>query len=395
MSNVPLEIAKIISEILSDSTQRTTSNPIRNEHIVVSLLSENYNKYRFIVMADPSYIYTRMKIVKDILGNSAEKKFQLLADKLSNLGLRFDVKNPYDKIRIVLDSLIYACLYGARYDPYEILEGIKVKVKSKYKGNEVNLSFKSICSLLRYIDTFLATTAKFHYSGDIWDLVYDINNHCNFMKIYSPEDFIDAYKVRDKGLEEFREYLTYYITPSFKSLFTLLNLSKYKYSLIELVLGGLAGKRKGTKKGIMAKKDLYLTYLGRITSELIDSMIYGHWSKDVLIAYDSLVKMYFNILKSIGDSVENNEEYNYLEFHPAFDTYYATIEKILTETDPFTSHYFRKRGLISTGEIIKDVKTYLSAIYYYKSTYPQYFKSTNIKNYDIVELVLNARLKRK
>lgn len=372
LKDVAFELANIISRALKKSSKGASSE------YVLGILKKLYKKYNYLVISRiPDLRYSTTLI--NIFAKCTEGKYHDLKATIAwglSKGIKFNMKDPLDLLRLILDANVEICLKG-HYDEHNLLN-IDLRM-AKYSG---------WCDLLRGISEYAATQFTYMYLYHMEQFTIELYNKYMKKNVSSIHDIVSA---SEEETEKFRVYVTAKIFPTSKALLLEMLMLKFRWPLFLM-----EKKDIDALGGIRNVKLVEPTYLGRITSELLDSIMGIHYDETILRAYDTIVFSYFNIFREFSRTIEMLYEVDYIESHPAITSMIIQFNKMMDELTPQARQYLRRRGIMRLGEIKQDVKDYILTLYYlnkkaFEYGFPQV---SEVTKYDIYELVTKNRLKK-
>lgn len=343
---------------------------------IYSMIHDLYHRGGYAPITRIDDLTYSTSILESVGDGERCENLKTMKEWASTRGIKVDLRNPFDAVRVVLDTLFETCLYGTKNDQ----DIINVEVV----GKAIKITYRGLCDLLRGLSEFGATQHTWKYLLHLGDFFREIFTSYTGVEIGS---VLDALKAESRTLEKFRVHVTAKLFPTAKAYLTILYLFKYKWPVTEILYEGSSG-------GIRAKKAVEPTYLGRITSELLDSMMGIYHDDTALHAYDTIVKAYFRVFQAFGKDIERKLEVNYLESHPVMLTYIEELTGLATEVTPQIRNHLNRRGVIRLGEVKHDVKDYLLTLFYLarEGERKGYVPVSSIRSYDIEALLTRNAL---
>lgn len=305
------------------------------------------------------------------------KQFNKLINWASNANLKIDKNDPYDLIRLILDASIEACI-GLTFT-YKDKPTI---LASKLGGNLGLVSLKGYCDVLRGISDLAATQFQHDYLFHLNETIKDLYRY--FKKLKHEVDLEQILKLSEDEWEKLRVFITSKFQPTAKAFLQQVLLLKLHWPLPQL--------SRGIKeaKGFVTRKPVEPTYLGRITSEIIDAMMYRYYDETVLQGYDIIAKSYFYVLKELAKIIEKGFSAGYLETLPSMKIMEEEINNSIENMTNIASQYFKRRGILRLGEVKQDAKDYVSQLYYLNKLaieFDLFNPFSNISKYDIIKII--------
>ena len=361
---------------LTGKALRKRSKPVTYGDVHASL-HELYRLGGYVPITRMEDLQYNTELLKALTTAPQNPDLTIMAEWARERGVKVDLGNPYDAARLILDALFETCLYGHKKGD----DILSIKVMKKSLG----LTYRGLCDLLRGLSEFAATQHSYKYLLHLATLFKELFTSYTGVEVKS---VVDALRTDPETVEKFRVHITSKFFPTAKEYVTVLYLLKYKWPITEVILEESYG-------GMKTRKAIDPTYLGRITSELLDSMMGIYYDSTALQAYDTIVKAYFSVFQAISNDIERGYEINYIESHPVMLTYIQSIEEASTAATPQIRNHLRRRGMIRLGEVKQDVKDYVMTLFYLEreSQRRGYAPVSSIRGYNIEALMRSALIK--
>ena len=350
-----------------------------SDRYILELLQELYKKGSYTVISripDLRYSIALIDTIVECIKGSCNNLDRTIQWGI-NRGIKFNREDPLDLLRLILDANVDICLKG-HYEKHDLLN-IDLGI-ARYSG---------WCDLLRGISEYAATQFTYLYLYHMERFTIELFN--KYMKRHAL-NIRDIITMNDEDTEKFRVYVTAKVFPTSKALLLEMLLLKFRWPIFLM-----EKKDIDTLRGIRNIKLVEPTYLGRITSEILDSIMGVHYDETILRAYDIIVSSYFNALKEFSNTVERGYEVDYIETHPVLTSMIDQLSKIMDDLTPPARQYLERRGIMRLGEVKQDIKDYILTLYYLDKKALEYGfpQISEIMKYDIYELVTKNKLVRR
>ena len=370
-------LSKLYGNRFAKKQNITKSNREKFYKGLVNSIALLFNDYMYTPISRLQDLIYYTQILDTIRGKIYENNndpLKKLLEWSNNARLKID-NDPFDIIRLILDSSVEACI-GATYMYYR-----KPSEYSNILKRKIGLlTFEGYCDMLRGIADLTATQFHHEYLFHLGKVIEDLYAY-NRRKELSLQQILKLDKIE---LEKFRVFVTSKFEPTSKAFLLQVILTKIHWPL-KLLL------ESKEIKGIAARKPIEPTYIGRITSEILDAMMYRYYDDTIVQGYDIILKSYFDVLKEAATYIRRKMSVGYLERIPSMrimeDNINQTIYNILSN---IAAQYFKRRGILRLGEVKQDVKDYIMQLYYlYDETRNLGIdiQLSNITSYDLIKLV--------
>ena len=373
------DAAKALATLTSPALKKKSKGKTTGE--IYSIVHELYTKEGYVPISRLEDLKYSSYMLNVLTGKEGSKQINTILEWANTRGIKASTRNPFDIVRVILDTMFDTCLYGSV--EYNGLLNIGI-----LKTKSLTLTYRGLCDLVKGLSEFAATQHLNDYLLHMGELFTELFTSYTGIKIHS---LLDALRVDPDKFEKFRVHITAKFFPMAKAYLTMLYLFKYKWSIREIV------STERSEGGFRAKKAIDPTYLGRITSELLDSMMGHYYDETALHAYDGILRAYFTVFQEFNNDVESGSEFNYIESHPVMSKYVDELKSILKEVTPQIRSHLERRGIVRLGEVKQDVKDYLLTLFYLskESDRMGYVPISEIRNYDWEKLLIRNSLVRR
>jgi len=380
MTNVE-KMANTLANLIADALRKSSKGMKQDE--IYSILLKLYRKDGYVPIIRIEDLKYSPRIIKQ-LKECDQCKLHDLLDWAKERGIDVNLNRPFDAVRLILDCLFELCLFGSM----KRSELISTPIFTGKSG--IRLTYNGMCDLLRGLSDFASTQHTKDFLFHLGVLARELYSSYTGKDAESIKEII---KADPNEAEAFRVYVTSKFFPTVKAFLSIIYLFKYRWVVTELISIG----RRLSTLGIRAKKSVEPTYLGRITSELLDSMMGIYYDDTVLNAYDTIIQNYFLVFREFWEAIEKGYEIEYIEAHPSMIRFVNGVKSVLDTVSPQTRSHLERRGIIRLGEIKHDIKDYVLTLYYLniEAKRAGYVLISNIDDYDIVELLTKNSLVRR
>ncbi len=366
--------AKELAQILGKGLKKNTKGI--DDFKILESIYELYKETGYVPISRVPDLKYSISIIDALLGQISGENIELrdIIEWAKISELTFDEKDPLDLVRLMLDISMEICLRG-HYDARELLN-----------IDLGPMTFAGWSDLLRGLSDFAATQFTHMYLFHMGQLTTELYRRYMKVPVSSLPEVISK---DEEELERFRVYVTSKIFPTAKAILLQQLLVKFRWPIFLM-----EKKDIDSLRGVRNIKMVEPSYLGRITSEIIDSMAGLHYDESILKAYDTIVSSYFNVIKEFSNAIKNGYDVDYIESHPAMNQMIDDVNRVMEELTPQTKRYLLRRGIIRLGEVKQDIKDYVLTLYYLSKKALSYQMNwfTEITKYDIYTLVENNKL---